>query len=416
MAVTERLRRLLRCRASRCGSGFSRTGTRVSELYPVRLKPDPQRGLCALALLLLALPATAAVLPEDRADVLYHSYDGGGVTIDGPSILVRKQVGSSVSVYGNYYVDSISSASIDVVTTASRYTEEREEKSLGLDYLRGKSTLSLGYTHSEENDFEAHSLNFSVAQDFFGDLTTLTLGFALGDDTVGKRGDPSFEREAERRQFRFSVSQILSKNLITSLAIDTVSDEGYLNNPYRTVRYVDFDSALGYSYQPERYPNTRTSTAVGLRGLYYLPYRAALKAGYRYYSDTWGIVGHTTELGYTHPTDSGWIIDLNARVYRQTAADFYADLYPYADAQNFLARDKELAAFDNHSLGIGLSYEFGKNRWAWIDRASVNVSYERIWFDYENFRDLRHAAPVAGEEPRYSFAADVLQLYLSVWF
>ena len=27
----------------------------------------------------LALNVSAAVLPEDRADVLYHSYDGGGV-------------------------------------------------------------------------------------------------------------------------------------------------------------------------------------------------------------------------------------------------------------------------------------------------------------------------------------------------
>ena len=25
----------------------------------------------------------AAVVPEDRTDILYHSYDGGGITIDG---------------------------------------------------------------------------------------------------------------------------------------------------------------------------------------------------------------------------------------------------------------------------------------------------------------------------------------------
>ena len=39
-----------------------------------------------LTALLLALTgnALAGVLPEDRADVLYHLYDGGGVEIDGP--------------------------------------------------------------------------------------------------------------------------------------------------------------------------------------------------------------------------------------------------------------------------------------------------------------------------------------------
>ena len=55
------------------------------------------------------------MLPEDRADLLYHRYDGGGITIDGPSVLVRKKFGESFSATANYYVDVISSASIDVV-------------------------------------------------------------------------------------------------------------------------------------------------------------------------------------------------------------------------------------------------------------------------------------------------------------
>ena len=78
-----------------------------------------RRTSILLTLLALAGAAHAGVLPDDRADVLYHLYDGGGVEIDGPSILVRKKVGKSVSVVGNYYVDMVSSASIDVVTTAS---------------------------------------------------------------------------------------------------------------------------------------------------------------------------------------------------------------------------------------------------------------------------------------------------------
>ena len=39
--------------------------------------------------------AFAGVLPEDRADVLYHRYQGGGVTIQGPSVLVRKKIGEN---------------------------------------------------------------------------------------------------------------------------------------------------------------------------------------------------------------------------------------------------------------------------------------------------------------------------------
>ena len=90
--------------------------------------------------------AEAGVLPDDRADVLYHRYDGGGVTIDGPSVLVRKKAGKSLSFVGNYYVDMISSASIDVITTASPYTEERTQWSMGMDYLRGNTTMRVNYT------------------------------------------------------------------------------------------------------------------------------------------------------------------------------------------------------------------------------------------------------------------------------
>src|SRR5690606_35664575 len=99
----------------------------------------------------LACSVHAGVLPEDRADLLYHSYDSGGVTIDGPSLLVRKQFADKFSASANYYIDRVTSASIDVVTTASPYTEERTQYSVGLDYLHDRWLLNLGYTSSEEN-------------------------------------------------------------------------------------------------------------------------------------------------------------------------------------------------------------------------------------------------------------------------
>ena len=77
---------------------------------------------------LLVWQAFAAVLPQDRSDAMYHSYQGGGMSIDGPSILLRKKIGNHVSVSANYYVDTISGASIDVLATASPYAEEAYRK------------------------------------------------------------------------------------------------------------------------------------------------------------------------------------------------------------------------------------------------------------------------------------------------
>ena len=132
----------------------------------------PNHFQCTAVLLFLCQTGAAGVLPDDRSDILYHQYDGGGVQIDGPSILVRKSVGKNISLAANYYVDMVSSASIDVITTASPYTEERTQYSLTMDYLRGNTTMSAGFTSSAESDFDASSYNLSIAQDMFGDLTT----------------------------------------------------------------------------------------------------------------------------------------------------------------------------------------------------------------------------------------------------
>src|SRR5215468_5950929 len=108
--------------------------------------------------LALAGAANAGVLPEDRADLLYFRYDGGGVTIDGPSVLVRKSIGEHVSVQANYYIDMVSSASVDVETSASPYEDERKQSSLSVDLLHGKSTYSLGAVKSDESDYVANTL------------------------------------------------------------------------------------------------------------------------------------------------------------------------------------------------------------------------------------------------------------------
>ena len=75
-----------------------------------------RRVVPGLAILLLPWAVFAAVLPEDRADILYHSYDGGGVEISGPSVLVRKQSSANTSVVANYYVDMVTSASSVMVS------------------------------------------------------------------------------------------------------------------------------------------------------------------------------------------------------------------------------------------------------------------------------------------------------------
>jgi hypothetical protein len=367
-------------------------------------------------LLLLPAAAVAGVLPDDRADLMYHYYDGGGVTIDGPSLLVRKKFAEKYAVNASYYVDMVSSASIDVITTASPYKEERTQYGVGFEYLRGKVTYTANFTNSSENDYNADTASLAISQDMFGDLTTVSLYFTRGWDDVTRRGDATFADKVDRRIYGIDVSQIATKTLILGLSFETITEEGFLNNPYRQVRFLDPDAALGYSYEAERYPRTRTGNALAIRGRWHLPFRAAIEGDYRFYTDTWDILGHTAEVSYTQPVFDQWTFDVHARFYTQNSAEFYSDLYPRENFQNFLARDKELAAMTSTTLGFGLAYEFKPGHMEFLDKAALNLRYDRIHFDYGDFRDLRVTGVPPGTEPLYNFDADVIRFFFSGWF
>ena len=182
------------------------------------------------------------------------------------------------------------------------------------------------------------------------------------------------------------------------------------------MRYLDESGgSLGYSYEAELYPNTRNSDAIALRAMYYLPYRAALRFEGRYFSDSWGITSDNIELRYIHPFKEQWIFEAKYRVYNQEQADFYSDLFPFKEATNFRARDKELSTYSNTSFGLGVSYEIRSPYLKWFNKSTVNLYWDHMQFDYDNFRDVTVGGEV-GAEPLYSFDADVIRFYFSFWY
>ena len=372
------------------------------------------------AAMLISAASHAAVLPEERADAMYHSYDGGGVTIDGPSVLVRKNFAETVSASANYYVDNISSASIDVVTSgASRYSEKRTEYSVGAQYLYDKSIISGGVTRSDESDYEAETWYVGVSQDFFGDLSNISFSYSRGDDLVRQTGIDDFEEEVLRQNFRIGFSQVIKANWIMSLNYELGTDEGYLNNPYRSYRYLNdpLDPTAGYQLAQEVYPNTRTSDAASLRMLYYLPWRAVIGGNYRYFSDDWGIAAHTAQISYTHTFRDRWVIDLKYRYYQQGDADFYDDLFQFAsqDSRDYRARDKEMSDFDSSTLSLHVSYELPQLHQL-LDRTALSLQWDHMFFNYNNFSNLTDVEAAPGEEKLYELEADVVKVLLSIWY
>ncbi|MGH8141716.1 MAG: DUF3570 domain-containing protein [Steroidobacteraceae bacterium] len=374
-----------------------------------------------LTIIVFALVAVgrADVLPDDRTDLLYHHFEGGGIEVQGPSVLVRKKIGDSVSLSYQYYLDMISSASIDVVTQASPYKEKRVQQNFGVDYLHNNTLYSFGYISSIEPDYNSKTAFVNVSQSLFGDLTTINFGYTQGWDMVGKADKgivQPFRADANRRNYQVGLSQVLTRNLLLGLNLETDDSEGYLHNPYRSVRYLDPTVERGYSYEPERYPATRTSNAASAQLKYYLPFHAAIDGTYRFYTDTWGIQASTFELGYTQPAFTNWTFDGSLRYYTQTHATFYSDLFPFANAQNFLARDRELAQFHSSTLDLGATWQFRPHWPSWVEKGTVNLDVQRMLIDYQDFHDVLDPSPVPGDEPLYTLDATVMEFFISFWY
>ena len=352
---------------------------------------------------LFAAPTRGAVLPEDRADLMYHYYDGGGTKVDGPALLVRKGVGERVSAYASYFVDNVSCASIDVVTTASPFKEKRQEYGGGVDYLYRNTTVGLSVLRSNEPDYVANTIGATVAHEVLDGLTTFSLGYNVSHDDVGK-AHTDFADHVNRYQYKLGVSQVVTKSLLMILNYEAILEEGYLHSPYRAARL------LGLSV-PEVYPRTRDSYAVALgivKGLGSSDgqLNASAHLRYRYFWDNWNIRAHTAELGYESRLGERWLVEPHYRYYKQSAASFYAN--DFTTQMAFMARDRELSNFYSNALGAKASYQLFNNRFN-FSRVTLNFDYEFIRYSYNNFTDVRTGR-------LYAYTANVFQLFLSGWF
>ena len=348
---------------------------------------------------LLAVGGVKAVdLPEDRADAMFHAYDGGGTKATGPALLVRKKVAENVSLSGTYYVDMVSNASIDVVTTASPYKETRNEFSLGLDYTVRDSLITVSAARSREPDYVANRLNFDVSQEVFGGMTTVSLGFTRGSDDVGRKGTEGFIDTAQHWQYRLGLTQILTPTWLASKNLEAISDNGYLGSPYRIA--LVYGAAV-----PENVPRTRTSRAVKFRVIGDVGGRTAVRAEYRYFWDTWAIKANTLEFGASHYFGDAWLTDAWFRYNTQQHALFYSD---NATTQTeFITRNRQLSTFNTASLGAKVAYSVRKVPGQY--EIKLNGSYERLQFKYDDFTDVRTGTP-------YSSSANVVQLYVTATF
>ncbi len=158
----------------------------------------------------------------------------------------------------------------------------------------------------------------------------------------------------------FGFSQILSKRLQTSFALDLVKQEGLLSTPFHRIYFEDVANSYIENFQLaddiERLPDTRYKIAFGNRFSYYINEFLIIKTYYRYYSDDWGIESHTASIELPIKITQKFTLYPSYRYYNQTAADYFAGYEQHSYKDNFYTSDYDLSEFNANQFAFGVSY------------------------------------------------------------
>lgn len=366
----------------------------------MRISKHCTGSLCvALTLAALApLPARGAELPEDRAELMYQSFDGGGLTIEGPALLVRKRVHRRVSLNASYDVEVIADRTPEAQQSGSPFRDRRRTEGAGFDVLARDARVAFAVARSRESDFAGDTGSLDVAQEFFGGQSTLDLGYSRGFDKVYKIGLVGPVGAVTRGRYRLGLTQILSPRWWVSLHGEALFDEGDLAGPYRVARV--FGAAV-----PERVPDERSARAFTARTMANLGPGTAVRAEFRYYRDTWRISASTLELGARAELPAAVLMDLYVRAHTQSAALFYSD-NAQADTE-FVSRNRQWSSFRSGGPGITLGWTAAR----WPQGAALRLSgrIERLRYAYSDFTDLATGRP-------YNFNATLLNVSLAATY
>lgn len=334
--------------------------------------------------LALALAATAHAEPEgDHATVVARTSvyaDDDHTAISTSTVAVHARPTPTVTLTAHYTADAVSSASVDVVSAATkRWTELRSEVLGGVAYADGTTTASVDYIYSHEHDWASHTVAVSGARDLFRHNLTLGVAASFGTNAVGRADDANFAERMRTFGGALRAVWVGGKADIFNASYDLARVDGYQSSPYRFALVAD--AAGGPIAFPEVAPETRMRHAVTVRWNHHLLRDTALRSHARIYGDDWGLRSLTagTELVVgISPFELG----ANVRAYAQQHARFYQD--GYDRPRMFMTADRELSTFQDAFAGV---------RAAWIGEAlSLDASVSAFAFRFPEFSRLPRRA------------------------
>lgn len=314
------------------------------------------RACALLAAMLVTVPAHA----DGELSMRGAYYLEKATRVVQPMLDARLDLDQDTELEVHTLVDAITSASAAAGAATGAFTERRYQAGVGLSRRMGLYQCGISGRFSHEPDYGSLFGSARCQAELAQRNTTLGVALSLGRDHVSNAGARDDMGQAMRIEgdlsstlVSASLTQVLTPVMLAGVTYDLIYLDGFLENPYRR---VSVGGGAG-SLVPERVPDTRLRHAVAGSVRRFVPRSGtSVIAGYRFYIDDWGVLGHTPELRLVQELMPALDVHARYRLHWQSAADFYQPVYDSGDflAAPYITDDVKLSRFTTHTLGLAL--------------------------------------------------------------
>ena len=263
---------------------------------------------------------------------------------------------------------------------------------------------------SVENDYRSFSLGSTLKRHFNNKTTTITAGIAGtydqvfrvgGNDTpeqLSRVADGNFLEEGEKTTVDgiVGLTFVVNRRTVAQFNLGASLSQGYLTDPYKIVSIVDANG-IEYDQYYEKRPDDRLRYTFNTNVNHQLfPSDDVLRGSYRLYVDDWGVVSHTLSASLMQRLSDTTYVEPVARIYRQSAADFYQNSFfkdpdPAVDPRTvaaalpeFLSADYRLDGMYSLTLGATYGKRFKGNTHLRLRASFVHQRYDESEFSRLN--------------------------------
>jgi hypothetical protein len=277
------------------------------------------------------------------------------------------------NVGASYLIDVVSSASPDIVSTASRnFHDTRHAVSVHGGYKPARFGFDAAASYSGESDYISRSAHVGVLGDFANKQFTPRLGLGHTADTLGRAGQGfnDYSHGFSINDIDLGATFVLSAKSIAAVGFSSAFERGDQSKSYRLIPMFGNDvniplaasiSSVNANRLPvrpyEQLPVARDRYA--LAGLYATRTgRATLRVEERVYRDSWAVLASTTDARYIYDLTPRLSVWPHARIHAQTGASFYerayhAEIAPVVQVPTYRTTDRELSPFLAITVGGG---------------------------------------------------------------